>query len=388
MIKRSILALLLILIPASLPAAAGEWDKTVAESKGKTVYFNAWGGSREINNYIRWAGKELNKRFGIQLEHVKVTDISETVTRILAEKTAGRKSGGSVDLMWINGENFKAMKEAGLLHGPFTGELPSYGAADVEGLGLDQDFTVPVEGLEAPWGVGQLNFIHDADALAAPPKDAAALLIHAKAHPGRITYPKPPQFHGSSFMKQVLLEITPDRAALYKPMDKERFAAVTKPLWDYLDALHPVAWRKGNTFPRSSTHMKQLFNDGQLDLTISFNPQDAALGARNGTLPRGARAYAFEVGALTNCHFLAIPFNSDNSGAAKVVINFLMSPSAQARKADTKLWGDPPVLDLSKLSKAEKSLFDPSFRLLKGIAEPHPSWMTAIEKEWTERYGH
>lgn len=386
MIRR--IALCLALLFASSPAHAAPWDATLTAAKGKTVYFNAWGGDKEINDYIRWAGAEVKKRYGVRLVHVKVTDISEVVGRILAEKIAGRHQGGSVDMLWINGENFKAMKEAGLLHGPFTKALPNGALINRENLPVETDFTVPVEGLEAPWGVGQLNLIFDANRTPAPPTNAKALLAYAQNNPGRVAYPMPPEFHGSSFLKQLLLELADDRAPLYKPAAQGDFPAVTAPLWRWLDALHPVAWRKARAFPTGSAQMMQLLDDGELDLAISFNPQDAAAKANQGLLPPGARTFFFDIGPLTNSHFLAIPYNSDAKSAAKVVINFLLSPTAQARKADTDIWGDPTVLDIAKLTASQQALFKTTPELRKGVPEPHPSWMTAIEKEWKKRYGH
>jgi putative thiamine transport system substrate-binding protein len=134
--------------------------------------------------------------------------------------------------------------------------------------------------------------------------------------------------------------------------------------------------------------MKQLLDDGELDLAISFNPQDAATAAKNGTLPPTVAAGVMDVGALTNCHFLAIPFNSANKAAAEVVINFLLTPEAQAHKADTGFWGDPSILDFDRLPAEERALFPEDFQLFKGIAEPHPSWQLRLEKVWQERYGH
>jgi len=386
MMKRIVFCLALLFACSS--AHAAPWKETLDEARGKVIYFNAWGGSKEINDYIRWAGREVEKQYGVRLVHVKVTDISDIVNRILAEKVAGKDTGGTVDMMWINGENFKAMKEAGLLHGPFTSTLPNFALVNREKLQIDEDFTVPVEGLEAPWGVGQLNFIYDAERTPKPPRDAKALLAFAQKNPGRVTYPMPPQFHGSSFLKQVLLELSPDRASLYTPVSEADFAAVTAPLWTWLDALHPVAWRKAKAFPTGSSQMVQLLDDGEIDLAISFNPQDATAKARKGLIPEAARALVFDIGALTNSHFLAIPYNSDAKAAAKVMINFLMSPEAQARKADTDIWGDPTVLNIAKLTPAQQALFKSAPELEKSVAEPHPSWMTAIEKEWKKRYGH
>ena len=386
MIKRFIFSLILIFTAASTHAQT--WDATLSKAKGKTVYFNAWGGSKEINDYIRWAGREIQKRYGIRLVHVKVTDISDVVGRILAEKLAGKTTDGSVDMVWINGENFKAMKEAGLLYGPFTEALPGFAFVDRENLQIEQDFTVPVEGLEAPWGVGQLNFIYDASRTPAPPKNAIDLLNYARKNPGRITYPMPPEFHGSSFLKQILLELVVLRAPLYKPVDGANFEEVTAPLWRWLDALHSVAWRKAGAFPTSSAHMTQLLDDGEVDLAISFNPQDAISKAKKGLLPKSARYLTFDIGALTNSHFLAIPANSDAKDAAQVVINYLLSPEAQAKKTDTDIWGDPTVLSMNKLPPQARALFKKAPELQKSVAEPHPSWMTEIEKEWKKRYGY
>ncbi|MCG6909895.1 MAG: ABC transporter substrate-binding protein [Deltaproteobacteria bacterium] len=382
-----IVALAATLFLAVAPAAA-DWRTTLDEARNRTVYFNAWGGSSEVNQYLRWASEEVMRRYDIVLKHVKVSDIAQTVSVILAEKAGGRHDNGSVDMVWINGENFKAMKQAGLLYGPFTGKLPNYRLVNLRNLPLNEDFTIPVEGLEAPWGVGQLNIIYDRAKGPFPGVNSRVLLEYAQKHVGRISYPKPPQFHGSSFLKQLLLELAPDTSPLYRPVEKSDMVQVTRPLWRYLDRLHPVAWRKGRAFPTGSAHMKQLMDDGELDIAISFNPQDAATAARNGTLPPTVAAGAMEIGALTNCHFLAIPFNSGNKAAAEVVINFLLSPEAQARKADTRYWGDPTILDLERLTERERGLFDPDFHLFAGIAEPHPSWQTALEKMWQERYGH
>ncbi|MCG8471475.1 MAG: ABC transporter substrate-binding protein [Desulfobacterales bacterium] len=386
MIKRIICLFVFMLLACQ--AEATTWEETLKTARGQVVYFNAWGGGKEVNTYIRWAAKEAKSRYGIQLVHVKVTDIADVVSRILAEKTAGVKTGGSVDMMWINGENFKAMKEGGLLFGPFTQNLPAMVFANVKGLNLDKDFTVPVEGLEAPWGVGQLNFIYDAEATLAPPTNARDLLAYAKTHPGRVTYPKPPQFHGSSFLKQVLLDLVKEREPLYHPVIQADFHRVTAPLWSWLDALHPHMWRKAGAFPTGSSQMTQMLDDGEIDLALSFNPQDAASKVKKGLLPKGAQTLVFDIGALTNSHFLAIPYNSSAKEAAQVVINFLLSPEAQARKSDPAIWGDPTILNLDRLSGKEKAFFKSTAALKPGIAEPHPSWMVAIEKEWKTRYGH
>ena len=102
------------------------WDSVLAEADGQTVYFNAWGGDETINGYVAWVGEQVSERFGVTLQHVKLADTAEAVARVLAEKTAGRSEGGTIDLIWINGENFASMKEQDLLFGPFVEDLPNF----------------------------------------------------------------------------------------------------------------------------------------------------------------------------------------------------------------------------------------------------------------------
>lgn len=361
-----------------------QWQQTLEEAKGQTVYFNAWGGSPEINAYLVWAGQELAREYQVKLVQVKVDDIAQSVSQLLANKQAGKRSGGPIDLLWVNGENFKALKEQGLLGAPFTHELPNMALVDGT-LPVSEDFTVPVEGLEAPWGIGQLNLMVNGEEVSPLPTSAAALLTWSKAHPGRFTYPKPPQFHGSSFLKQILLELTPDPAPLYREATESDFAKVTAPLWAWLDELHPTLWRKGKLFPTSAAETRQLLDDGELAMAISFNPQEAQSAVQNGTLPPNVVAVAMAKGALTNSHFLAIPFNANARAGAKVVANFLLSPAAQERKAEPAFWGDPSVLRADALPATQQQA--PALRF-KSVAEPHPSWQLRLEAAWAERYGH
>ncbi|WP_104037642.1 ABC transporter substrate-binding protein [Vibrio jasicida] len=359
-----------------------EWQKIEQQADGQTVYFHAWGGSQEINRYIQWAGKELKSRYNVTLNHVKVTDISETTTRLIAEKAAGKNSGGSVDMVWINGENFKSMKDNQLLFGPFVDSLPSWQYVD-KTLPVDVDFSEPTNGLEAPWGVGQLVFIYDEETLNNPPSSYAEMLSYAKAFPNRLTYPRPPEFHGTSFIKSLLIELSNNDPALQKPVTDEAFKTVTQPLWAYLDEFHTVAWRGGKQFPGGTAETVQLLDDGQIDLAITFNPNAVYSAQSSGNLAESTKAYAMDAGALSNIHFLAIPWNANASAGAQVAINFLLSPEAQSRKGDINIWGDPSVLSSQYLTGTAKNT-----QQFKSIAEPHPSWQAALEKEWLKRYGN
>ena len=372
---------------------SAEWPRTLQAARGQTVYFNAWAGSERINAYLQWAGLEVQRLHGIKLEHVKVADTAEVVKRVRAEKAAARAEG-SADVVWINGENFLAMKREGLLFGPFAESLPAYAAVDTLGKPTTRvDFSEPVDGMEAPWGMAQLTFYADGARVAQPPRSLAALLDWAKANPGRFTYPRLPQFHGTTFVKQALLEANTVHAAFYQPFDATSFERLTPVLWAYLDTLHPHLWRAGKQFPANPTVMRQMLADGELHIALTFNPNEAANQIAAKTLPASVVSFQSERGSIGNTHFLAIPFNARAQAAAQVFINFMLTPAAQARKADIRHWGDPTVLDLQRLSTADRAAFAASqapgqlLRSAPAWAEPHASWVQPLEREWLRRYG-
>lgn len=373
-----------------------DWPALAAKARGETVRFLAWAGDPKINDFIAWAGETLAARTGVRLVHVKTGDTATVISQLLADKTAGREDAGHTDLVWINGENFIAAKEKGLLYGPFATRLPNWRLVDTSGAAsILTDFTVPTEGYESPWGWAQLVFFHDGAKLAAPPRSLAEILAFAKARPGRFAYPAPPDFMGVTFLKQALYETAPFAAPFATPATSVDFDAVAAPLFAYLDALHPLAWRKGKAFPPDYPALRQLFEDSEIDLAFSFNPAEAATSIASGLLPATTRSYVLRSGTIRNSHFFAVPFNATAKAGALVAADFFLSPEAQARKADPAVWGDPSVLDLGRLTADARARFDalpkspalPSAEdLARALAEPHPSWHVALEAAWRRRY--
>jgi putative thiamine transport system substrate-binding protein len=200
-------------------------------------------------------------------------------------------------------------------------------------------------------------------------------------------------FQGTTFVKQVMLETAGDRKPFYAPYNADAFAAHTAPLWAALDALHPHLWKQGRQFPASSAVMRQMLADGELAISLTFNPNEVANEIAAKRLPATVVPYQHAQGTIGNTHFLAIPFNARARQGAQVTANFLLSPLAQARKADIRIWGDPTVLALDKLSPSQRALFDAAAApgQLKHPAptllEPHGSWVDPLEREWTRRYG-
>lgn len=373
-----------------------DWPAVLEEAKGQTVYWHAWGGSTATNDFIAWAGDRIQEDYGVTLEHVKLSDTADAVTRVLSEKQAGQDTDSAVDMIWINGANFASMKEAELLFGPFAEQLPNWKYVDVDGKTVQTDFTVPTEGYEAPWAMAQVVFMHDTKDLPDRLGSVEEILAWAQANPGRFTFPQPPDFLGTTFLKQVLIDITADSTVLSQPVNDENYDAVTAPLWAYLDDLTPVLWRSGEAYPATGPAQMQLIADDEVDLAISFSPGEASTAIANDQLPQTVRTFVLDGGTLGNASFVTIPYNSSAKAGAMVLANFLMSPEAQAHAQDPEILGYGTVLDMDALSAEERAVFD---AIELGVAtlspaelgtvlpEPHPSWMERIAADWESRYG-
>ncbi|WP_088742786.1 ABC transporter substrate-binding protein [Cobetia sp. QF-1] len=380
----------------AVPAlAALEWNAITEKARGQRIDFHAWGGSQATNSYLRDQAEIAAKHHGIEVRHIKIADTAESVSTLLAEKAAGR-SDGSIDAIWINGENFRALKQAELMWGPFVSRLPNSEYL-LEEIGA-RDFGLATDGMEAPWGRAQLIFMYDTALLETPPRSMSALLEVARANPGRVTYPQPPSFHGTTFLKQALIELMPagQRDVLITSVtDDAQFAHITAPLWKYLDALHPLMWAQGERQPAGAEEQMKLLAQRSVWVALSFVPQEVANGRKEGRLPPTVEPYIHDGGTLGNVHYLAIPATAQHKAAALVWINQLMSASAQAAKADPARWGDETVLDVARLPAEQRMAFDelPSLpgsmspeALGTPLSEPHPSWTDALEAEWARRY--
>jgi putative thiamine transport system substrate-binding protein len=371
------------------------WDSVLDEAKGQTVYWNAWGGSTTTNDFIAWVGQRVSEEYGVTLEHVKLSDTADAVSRVIAEKSAGTDEDGAIDMIWINGANFNAMKSADLLFGPFAEQLPNWSIVDTEGKTVQTDFSVPTEGYESPWAMAQVVFIHDTARMPETLGSMDALLEWAKANPGRFTFPQPPDFLGGTFLKQALIDLLDDPSVLQSEAG-ETYDDVTAPLWAFLDELTPNLWRQGRAYPQTGPRQLQLITDGELDLAISFSPSEASTAIANFQLPDTARTFVLDKGTLGNASFVAIPYNSGSKAGAMVVANFLLSAEAQVRAQNPEVLGYDTVLDLTKLTADERAAFDAldlgiatlsPTELGPAQAEPHPSWMTRITEDWIDRYG-
>ncbi len=402
---RPVLALLLLTNGTLADTADGEalkamtWTQIEDQARGGTVTWFMWGGADNINAYVStYVADRLKAEYDITLTRVPITDAADIVNLILNEGEAGVTDAGSVDLLWINGENFRSMKQADLAFCGYTGILPNDALINWDNPAIANDFGVPVDGCEVPWNTVQFAFAHDSATLTDPPRDMAGLLDWIKANPSRFTYPAPPDFTGSAFVRHVFIYAAGGPEALLGPFDQAKFDEAATKTWAILNEIEPFLWREGLTYPTSIIQLNELFANGEVAMTFNYDPAQFGIAVDAGTYPDTTRSFGLTDGTLGNTNYTLIPFNAPNKSAAMVAENLLLSGEAQLEKAKTEVWGASPAIDVSRTSEDTQAGFVeivghpsvvPAAELAKAaLPELQADWLTAIEKGWLENVGN
>ncbi|MFV0422395.1 ABC transporter substrate-binding protein [Oleidesulfovibrio sp.] len=365
------------------------YEEIEALAKGSTVRFYMWGGSAQINAWVDgYVAKEMKLRHDITVERIPM-DASVFVNKLLTEKAAG-KNTGTIDVLWINGENFRNAREGGVLYGPFADKLPNMKYVDASSAATD--FGYPVNGYEAPYGRAQFVFEYDSARISSPPRTFAALKKWIMQNPGRFTYPQPPDFTGSAFLRQVLYAVSGGYQQFMGGYDEALWAKKSSELWRWLNDVKPFLWQQGVSQPKDPAALDTLFARGEVDFNMAYHPSHAQSKILEGTYPDTVRTFVLSEGSIFNTHFTAIAFNAPNKAGAMVLSNFLLSPEAQAHKFNPENWGDYPVVESSKLAPHHKSLFNavslgkatlsPEILASHAVPEIPSTWLEAIEAGW------
>jgi putative spermidine/putrescine transport system substrate-binding protein len=395
--KKVITILIVFLITFSLSTAAAEvldknWEETINDAEGKTVNFYMFGGDRRTNNWVdTFVADNLKEKYNIHVHRVPMGP-DDYLNKLLGEKQIGRNSG-SIDLLWINGENFKIAKENNLLFGPFAEKLPNFNKyIDKDSESVTYDFGYPTEGYEAPYGKSQFIFIYDLAKTEAP-TDFDALTAWIKNNPGKFTYAALPDFTSSAFVRHVIYNTSGGYEQFYD-MEEEQFKTTIKPAMDYLKEIEPYLWREGESYPATQAQLDNLYADGEVWMTMGYQPPKAAGEIEKGNFPESSRSFVIKEGTISNTHFLAIPFNAPQKEAALVTANFLLSFEAQYDKMIPANWGDFTVLDTEKLNEEQRNKIENldlgkatlSIKELEAYRVPEipAKWVPIIEEIWSE----
>lgn len=373
-----------------------DWDAILSEAKGDTVTFYGWGGDESRNKWLdTTVADALKKDYDITLKRVPM-DINDVLTQLSGEIQAGTENG-SIDFVWINGENFYSTKQNGYLYGPFCDKLPNFTQyVDATSTEISYDFGQPNEGYEAPYGKAQMVMLADTAVTSTLPKNADEFLAFCKANTGKVTYPAAGDFTGTAFISCLLATaLGADAWNSLTKMDAKDEDAIRKavePGLAYLRSLNPYLWNKGATFPADSGTLSTMFQDKEVVLFMTYDPFGWVNDVASGQLPKTTQSFVFDEGTVGNTNFMAIPKNASHKAAAFVAINAIMSPEIQLSQYETLK--TVTVLDTEKLDSAMQAKFEavdlgegtlPLSELLEHrLPEVSGSVITFIEKLWTE----
>jgi len=371
-----------------------DWESILQSSKGTTVNLYGWGGSQKINDWLdSYVTKTLKEEYDITLNRVPM-NIDDILNKLLGEKQINAKEG-TIDIVWINGENFYTAKTNDLLLGSFTNKLPNFNDyIDKDSPDVKYDFGFSVDGYEAPYGKAQFVMIYDKARLDKAPNSHEELLEMVKSNPGKFTYPAPPDFIGSAFVRNIIYDIVGHEKFINMEADKKKIAVEIEPAIKFLKEIKPYLWKEGKTYPATSAQLDNMFADNEVFMTMNYNPNHVAGKIATGEFPQSSNNAIFDRGTIGNTHFLTIPYNAPNKAGALAVIDFILSVDAQSSKYDPENWGDLPVLDNSKFNEEEKEVFE-NIKLGKGtlpqnilldhrVPEMPANLVPIIEEIWQE----
>ncbi|MGB4312165.1 MAG: ABC transporter substrate-binding protein [Natronincolaceae bacterium] len=369
-----------------------DFDRMLEEAKGNTVNFYGWGGDEDRNKWLKQTvAPILKEKYDITLEVVGM-DIDDILAKLAGEKQAGLEQG-TIDMIWINGENFYSAKENDLLFGPFIEKLPNFEKyIDNKDEEVKYDFGFPIEGYEAPYGKAQMVFINDSAITGETPKNTDEFMEYCKKYKGKVTYPALPDFTGSAFVRTLICDIVGHEQFSDMEADKEVVKKAIEPALEYLRELNKYLWNQGKTFPATSGEVDNMFEDGELVMTMSYGSYSVAVGKEKGIYSDTVRTFIFDKGTVGNTNYIAIAQNSPNKAAAMVAINAIISAEIQATQFEELK--TLPVVSYDKLTDEEKSRFDnvdmgegvlPQDELLdKRLPEMPANIVPIVEEIWLE----
>lgn len=333
-----------------------KWEEISEEAKGSTVTFYGWGGDEDLNAWLDDVfAPEMKKKYDITMERVPM-DIDQVLSQLSGELQAGEKDG-SIDMIWINGENFKSAKENDMLYGAFLDRLPNAEKyLDLNAEENKYDFGYPIKGYEVPYGKAQLVFMNDTAITSDKPANTKELLEFAKANKGKVTYPALPDFTGSAFVRNVIYDICGYEQFQDMKEDKETVKKEIQPALDYLVELNQYLWNEGKSFPSDSTQLENMFKDKEVVMNMTYGAYDVAKGIENGSYTDTTQTFLFDKGTIGNTNYMGIAKNSGNKAGAMVAINEMISAKIQASRLE--VLKTIPVVDNDKLSNEEKAEFD------------------------------
>lgn len=373
------------------PVDAANWDQVRSEAEGQTVNFYLYGGDTTLNAFLADTVLPRMKKLGVTVKLVKVDDASKALNAMLGQKQAGKTSGGAVDAVWVNGENFATGVQADLWSCGWSTKLPNAKYVDFTDPAVTHDFGVPVKGCESVWQQAHSALVYDSAKL--DPQDVESvdsLFAWAKENPGQFTYPAAPDFTGSMAVRTILYDTIGGPESLNGDFEEKSYTRATSKLWPRLNSIESSLWRRGSTYPQSQQQVERMYADGELAAYFTYGPGIVGDKVAKGTFPSSTREAVLSTGNIGNVSFIGIPKDASHRAGAFVLANLLQDPEIQL--ALYRAQGVYPAIDLDKTSRKVRAAFEsvptsPSVLPLSEVTENvqpelNSEYVTRLERDW------
>jgi putative spermidine/putrescine transport system substrate-binding protein len=373
------------------PFPEDRWDAilNLARAEGEVRWWMK--GDKNTNLWVdEFATRQMYELYGIRLRRVGVNHPSIFMKK-MEEDMKKQVPEGQIDLVWINGENFRVARKKDLLWGPFAQHLPNFTTyVDSSAQDIAFDFGFPTQGFETVYSRAQLVLYYDSARIKQPPSNLVQLVRWVRENPGRFTYPDVTDYTGSGFVRNVFYHTNSTgghQVFLSRDFEADLFDRAAATTWAYLNGLKPYLWQQGKQYPTSEGDLDDLFQRGEVDFTLSYSPLKGSNMIKVNAWPDTVRSFVLAEGTLRNANFVAIPFNAKNKAAAMVLANMIMSPEFQV------LSGVMMGIEFDKLNEKQKEVYQtrvgghpaaipPAVLNKYALPEIPEEWVRAVEEGW------
>ena len=330
------------------------WADIVKEANGQTVNWYLWDGDVNVNSFIDNEVSTEAAKYGITINRIGIASPHDIVVKVNNEIAAGKTTGGSVDLAWLNGTNFSELKANGNLFGhEWAWTLPNTTLVNWNVSSIASDMGVAVDGYESPWGTAEFQLLFHATS----DMKSVSFTNFSEFYDwcvgegsGKFTYSAlngNDSFYGLAFLKSLLYELDNDGSggwtqysgseAGYMRYTSDKWAnktesdfeKATEYLWAYLEGLSSHMYTGDGDYPVRSVINNALVNN-QINVSFTYASAGTSAEIKSGVLPSGTSPVAMKTG-VADTNYVMIPSNANSKAAAMVVANILLEPVMQAK---------------------------------------------------------
>ena len=411
--------------------ASMSWDDILAEAKGQTVTFLAWGSGGADPFVQQWwdhLAETVKEKYDVTIEYGEFDQAEYAKITTDLEN----KADATYDMFWYTGAMTAPIRAAGegVFGDKWVAKLDNYKYLDptnnyviFDGAALTDDEEAPFQGLNPSlvystdlWD-HTIGWDQEADGKKGLPTNFTELAQWCAANPGKFSYMDltgAGSFHGLFFLKAILAELTSDGnggwKAVYDEADdaktrrtkiqmnidewyawsnsteasEEAFYEKADYLWAFLNEIKPnlLQGDGGPAYMATAPDMMQRVMAGDLACTFTTctSISERVAAAPDSYMPNPA-IYMLQtsVGAWD---YSVIMSNAKAKAAAMVVANEMLDPSQQAMAFQTT--GNGYNVAYDKLDASQKKEFDDVFAAMGTLS---PSTDEIAERSYTDKFG-